>query len=47
VEIWDQSEYVHLEKSPGAMKIDLQGKKPTGNFALVFFKEDRGQRGCF
>jgi DNA ligase D-like protein (predicted 3'-phosphoesterase) len=44
VEIWDRGEYVPLERSPQAMKIDLQGKKLTGNYALVFFKEERGQR---
>jgi DNA ligase D-like protein (predicted 3'-phosphoesterase) len=34
VEIWDRGEYVLLERSPQAMKIDLQGKKLTGNYAL-------------
>lgn len=44
VEIWDQGEYVLLEKLPQAMKIDLQGKKLKGQYALVFFKEEHGQR---
>jgi DNA ligase D-like protein (predicted 3'-phosphoesterase) len=44
VAIWDRGDYVLLEKSPQAMKIDLRGKKLTGNYALVFFKEERGQQ---
>lgn len=44
VEIWDQGEYALLEQLPKAMKIDLQGKKLTGQYALVFFKEEHGQR---
>lgn len=44
VAIWDRGEYVLLEKSPQAIRIDLQGKKLKGNYALVFFKEERGQR---
>jgi len=30
MDIWDRGEYVLLEKSPEAMKIDLQGKKLLG-----------------
>lgn len=44
VTIWDRGEYTLLEKTPKAMKIDLHGKKLTGNYALVFFKEERRQR---
>ena len=47
VENWGRGEYVLLGKSPEAMKIDLQGKKLTGNYALVFFNEERGQRRRF
>jgi DNA ligase D-like protein (predicted 3'-phosphoesterase) len=44
VAIWDRGDYVLLEKSPQAMKMDLRGKKLTGNYALVFFKQERGQQ---
>jgi len=44
VAIWDRGEYVLLEESPQGMRIHLQGKKLTGKYALVFFKEERGQR---
>jgi DNA ligase D-like protein (predicted 3'-phosphoesterase) len=44
VTIWDRGEYTLLEKTPKAMKMDLHGKKLTGNYALVFFKEERRQR---
>jgi DNA ligase D-like protein (predicted 3'-phosphoesterase) len=44
VEIWDRGEFVLLERSPRKIMIQLQGKKLTGNYVLLFMKEQHGQR---
>ena len=44
VSIWDKGEYDLLERSPRNIRIELKGSKLSGEYALVFMKEERGQQ---
>ena len=43
VEIWDKGEYDLIERSPKLIRFELHGGKLTGEYALVWFKEERGK----
>jgi DNA ligase D-like protein (predicted 3'-phosphoesterase) len=44
VTIWDKGEYSLLERDPRTIRFELHGTKLTGEYALVFMKEERGQQ---
>jgi len=41
VSIWDEGNYILNERKPNSMKITLEGKKISGEYALVHFKKDK------
>lgn len=43
VSIWDKGEYTLLERTLRMMRIELHGSKLTGEYALIFTREQRGQ----
>lgn len=44
VSIWDKGEYTLLERTLRMMRIELHGSKLTGEYALIFTREQRGQQ---
>ena len=43
VEIWDKGEYELIERTPRLIRFELHGSKLNGEYALVYFKEERGK----
>jgi DNA ligase D-like protein (predicted 3'-phosphoesterase) len=43
VVIWDKGEYTLIERGSRLLRFELHGNKLTGEYALVYFKEERGQ----
>jgi len=43
VVIWDKGEYTLIERGPRLLRFELHGNKLKGEYALVYFKEERGQ----
>ena len=43
VEIWDSGEYDLIERGPKIIRFELHGRKLTGEYALILFKEERGK----
>jgi bifunctional non-homologous end joining protein LigD len=43
VVIWDKGEYTLIERVPRLLRFELHGNKLRGEYALVYFKEERGQ----
>jgi bifunctional non-homologous end joining protein LigD len=43
VVIWDKGEYTLIERTPRLLRFELHGDKLEGEYALVYFKEERGQ----
>jgi bifunctional non-homologous end joining protein LigD len=43
VVIWDKGEYTLIERAPRLLRFELHGNKLRGEYALVYFKEERGQ----
>lgn len=43
VSIWDRGDYILLEREPRKIRVDLHGTKLTGDYALFFMKQERGQ----
>ncbi len=44
VEIWDQGAYELLEEAPRKLRFTLHGKKLTGEYELILFREEKGRR---
>lgn len=44
VTIWDKGEYSLLERGPRVIRFELHGSRLTGEYDLVFMKEERGQK---
>jgi DNA ligase D-like protein (predicted 3'-phosphoesterase) len=44
VSIWDKGEYTLIERTPRLIRIELHGSKLTGEYALIFTREQRGQQ---
>jgi bifunctional non-homologous end joining protein LigD len=43
VVIWDKGDYTLIERGPHLLRFELRGNKLKGEYALVYFKEERGQ----
>jgi bifunctional non-homologous end joining protein LigD len=41
--IWDKGEYTLIERAPRLLRFELHGNKLKGEYALVYFKEERAQ----
>jgi DNA ligase D-like protein (predicted 3'-phosphoesterase) len=44
VSIWDKGEYTLIERTPRLIRIELHGSKLTGEYTLIFTREQRGQQ---
>jgi DNA ligase D-like protein (predicted 3'-phosphoesterase) len=43
VVIWDKGEYTLIERTPRLLRFELRGNKLKGEYALIYFKEERGR----
>jgi bifunctional non-homologous end joining protein LigD len=43
VVIWDKGEYTLIEHGPRLLRFELHGNKLKGEYALIYFKEERGK----
>jgi DNA ligase D-like protein (predicted 3'-phosphoesterase) len=43
VSIWDRGDYVLTELEPRKIHVEFHGKKLSGDYELVHFKDERGQ----
>jgi DNA ligase D-like protein (predicted 3'-phosphoesterase) len=42
VSIWDKGKYVLLESSPRRIHVEFRGKKLSGEYELVYMRDERG-----
>jgi DNA ligase D-like protein (predicted 3'-phosphoesterase) len=43
VKIWDKGEYELIERTLKLIRVKLNGSKLTGEYALIFFRENKGK----